>query len=60
MGLVPVYVAIPVQRFNQLSYEATDIGSWSCVGSKDMKSLALLDFKSTVQYMIPFIYHFIS
>ena len=26
-------LAIPVQRSNQLSYEATDIGSWSFVGS---------------------------
>ena len=26
-------IAIPVRRSNQLSYEATDIGSWSFVGS---------------------------
>ena len=26
-------VAIMVQRSNQLSYEATDVGSWSFVGS---------------------------
>ena len=26
-------VAIPVRRSNQLSYEATDVGSWSFVGS---------------------------
>ena len=26
-------LAIPVRRSNQLSYEATDIGSWSFVGS---------------------------
>ena len=26
-------LAIPVGRSNQLSYEATDVGSWSCVGS---------------------------
>ena len=26
-------LAIPVWRSNQLSYEATDIGSWSFVGS---------------------------
>ena len=36
-------LAIPVRRSNQLSYEATDVGSWSFVGS----------------YMIHFIYHFI-
>ena len=27
--------AIPVRRSNQLSYEATDVGSWSFVGSND-------------------------
>ena len=26
-------IAIPVRRFNQLSYEATDVGTWSFVGS---------------------------
>ena len=26
-------LAIPVRRSNQLSYEATDVGSWSFVGS---------------------------
>ena len=25
--------AIPVRRSNQLSYEATDVGSWSFMGS---------------------------
>ena len=42
-------LAIPVRRSNQLSYEATDVGSWSFVGS---------DFISAV-HMIHFIYHFI-
>ena len=28
-------LAIPVQRSNQLSYEDTDVGSWSFVGSKE-------------------------
>ena len=28
-------LAIPVRHSNQLSYEATDIGSWSFVGSND-------------------------
>ena len=28
-------LAIPVQRSNQLSYEATDIGSWSIVSSNE-------------------------
>ena len=27
--------AIPVRRFNQLSYEATDVGNWSFVGSNE-------------------------
>ena len=27
--------AIPVRRSNQLSYEATDVGSWSFVGSNE-------------------------
>ena len=28
-------LAIPVQRSNQLSYEATDVGSWSFVSSNE-------------------------
>ena len=28
-------LAIPVRRSNQLSYEATDVGSWSFVGSNE-------------------------
>ena len=28
-------LAIPVRRSNQLSYEATDVGSWSCVSSNE-------------------------
>ena len=28
-------LAIPVRRSNQLSYEATDVGSWSFVASND-------------------------
>ena len=28
-------LAIPVQRSNQLCYEATDVGSWSFVGSNE-------------------------
>ena len=28
-------LAIPVRRSNQLSYEATDVGSWSSVGSNE-------------------------
>ena len=28
-------LAIPVRRSNQLSYEATDVGSWSFVGPKE-------------------------
>ena len=28
-------LAIPVQRSNELSYEATDVGSWSIVGSNE-------------------------
>ena len=76
-------VAIPVGRSNQLSYEATDVGSWyriarsrvqtslkswlfqaslrnclNCVHNCDDHSL--LDFKSAVQYMKHFIYHFTS
>ena len=33
MGFEPVKLAIPVRRSNQLSYEATDVRSWSFVGS---------------------------
>ena len=32
-GFNGVDFAIPVQRSNQLSYEATDVGSWPFVGS---------------------------
>ena len=28
-------LVIPVRRSNQLSYEATDVGSWSFVGPKE-------------------------
>ena len=28
-------LTIPVRRSNQLSYEATDVGSWSCVSSNE-------------------------
>ena len=28
-------IAIPVRRSNQLSYEATDVGSWTCVSSNE-------------------------
>ena len=28
-------LAIPVRRSNQLSYETTDVGSWSFVGSNE-------------------------
>ena len=28
-------LAIPVQRSNKLSYKATDVGSWSLVGSNE-------------------------
>ena len=28
-------LAIPVRRSNQLCYEATDVGSWSFVGSNE-------------------------
>ena len=33
-------LAIPVRRSNQLSYEATDVGSWSFVGSNGNYSVA--------------------
>ena len=69
---------MPVRRFNQLSFEATDVGSWLFVGSNVLvmnestneliyeitvriiaRTIASLDFTSTVQYMIHFIYHVI-
>ena len=99
-------LAIPVRRSNQLSYEATDVGSWVLMSpwrmdvkwymkcfiywtgfwnqvSHDHRSFernlsnceqkpekvrtstgfddhGLLDFKSAVQYMKHFIYHFIE
>ena len=34
-GVWTLDVAIPVRRSNQLSYEATDVGSWSFVGPKE-------------------------
>ena len=65
-------LATPVRRSNWLSYEAPDVGhlwilceEWmwsdkrnclSCVHNCDDHSL--LDFKSAVLYMKPFIYHF--
>ena len=30
-----IFIAIPVRRSDQLSYEATDVGSWSFVGSNE-------------------------
>ena len=50
-GVVTRDLAIPVRRFNQLSYEATDVG----IARYDH---GLLDFKSAVQYIKHFIYHF--
>ena len=35
-GLEPVSYAIPVRRLNQLSFEATDVGNWSFVGSNEL------------------------
>ena len=60
-------LAIPVQCSNQLSYEATDVGSWSfvssnepvkngCVHNCNDHSL-ILDFKSAVQYHILLHFH---
>ena len=34
-GVWTRYLAIPVRRSNQLSYEATDVGSWSFVSSNE-------------------------
>ena len=57
-------LAIPVQCSNQLSYEATDVGSWSFVSSNEpVKNgceviYEMWYMKSTVQYMKHFIYHF--
>ena len=60
-------LAIPVQCSNQLSYEATDVGSWSFVSSNEpvrneCEVIILYEmfhnFKSAVQYMKHFIYHF--
>ena len=45
-------LAIPVRRSNQLSYEVTNISGFIATDH------GLLDFKSTVQYMKHFIYHF--
>ena len=50
-------LAIPVRRSNQLSYEVTDVGSWSFVVS-NCEDHSLLDFTSAVQYMKYFIYNF--
>ena len=37
-GLWTRDVAIPVRRSNQLSYEATDVGSWSFVSSDERRN----------------------
>ena len=51
---------MPVRHSNQLSYEATDVGSWSFVGSNvPAMNVKSLDFTSAIQYMIHFIYHYV-
>ena len=60
-------LAIPVRRSNQLSYEATDVGSWifqaslrnckNCVHNCEDHSFTWFHIRSS--YMIHFIYHFI-
>ena len=59
-----------MRRSKHLSYEATDVGSWSFVSSnepvkngcevRNCDDYSLLDFKSAVQSMKYFIYHFTS
>ena len=55
-------LAIPVRRSNQLSYEATDNGSWSFVSSNEPVNSwfprEYLISKSALQYMEHFIYNF--
>ena len=61
-------LAIPVRRSNQLSYEATDVGSWSFVGSlrnckncpHNCQDHSFTWFRIRSSYMIHFIYHFIK
>ena len=45
-------LAIPVRRFNQLSYEATDVGSWSFVSSNE----PVKNGCEVINYMKCFIY----
>ena len=54
-------LAIPVRRSNQLSYEATDVGSWSFVGSSvhNCEDHSFTWFHIRSSYMIRFINHFI-
>ena len=74
-GVWTRYLAKPMRRSNQLSYEATDVGSWSFVSSNEpVKNgcegiyevnvsyieLRVWNFKPAVQYMKPFIYPFTS
>ena len=60
-------LAIPVRRSNQLSSEATDVGSWSFVSSNEpvkngreviYEMFRKLNSGFAVQYMKYFIYHF--
>ena len=53
-------LTIPVQRSNQLSYEATDVESQSFVGSNshNCEDHSSLDFTSAVLYTKHVIYHF--
>ena len=51
-------LTIPVRRSNQLRYEATDVGSWSFVGSNGpVRNESVM--KWYMKWMIHFIYHFI-
>ena len=50
-------LAIPVRRSNQLSYEATDVGSWSFVSSNEpVKNGCEVIYE--MFHISHFIYHF--
>ena len=55
-------LAIPVRRYNQLSYEATDVESWSFVSSNEPvnnRCEVIYEIKWYMKwYMKDFIYHF--
>ena len=41
-------LTIPLPRSNQLSYEATDVGSWSFVGPKELKRKKCSSYNMTI------------